>query len=246
MIKSSNSEVLRRAYRDYWKGYREHANNPDWPGNGDYPPVPQEFHGLTCGAKTRAGTPCKRIDLYWNGRCKFHGGLSTGPHTEAGKAQARENGKLGGRGHHRNPNPMGTLTKPYVLACESSRVIVDEGGNAHGQNQMPPARFHRGPSSFRSGGVQTAKTDEFEPNPMDGPERLRLHGEETARSERTSDLIKPEIAIVQTVNASVQVQCRECANLSAGFKCLAPGSGETFPASGEFRICSMFRNTSES
>jgi hypothetical protein len=222
-------------------------NSLDSPRNGGYPPVPLAFHGLTCGAKTRAGTPCKRIDLYWNGRCKFHGGLSTGPHTEAGKAQARENGKLGGRDHHRNPNPMGTLTKPmgtltkpYVLASESSRVIVDEGGNAHGQNQMPPARFHRGPSSFRSGGVQTAKTDEFEPNPMDGPERLRLHGEETARSERTSDLIKPEIPIVRTTNVSVQIQCKNCANLSAGFRCLAPGSGETFPAAGELRICASF------
>ena len=45
----------------------------------------------TCGAKTRRGTPCKRRDLYANGRCRMHGGLSTGPKSEAGKAAAREN-----------------------------------------------------------------------------------------------------------------------------------------------------------
>ena len=32
----------------------------------------------TCGAKTRAGTPCKHKAME-NGRCKLHGGKSTGP-----------------------------------------------------------------------------------------------------------------------------------------------------------------------
>ncbi|WP_405045507.1 HGGxSTG domain-containing protein [Pseudomonas extremaustralis] len=42
-------------------------------------PFPPELQGLRCGAKTRAGTPCKRRDLYASGRCRLHGGLSTGP-----------------------------------------------------------------------------------------------------------------------------------------------------------------------
>ena len=42
-------------------------------------PFPPELRGLRCGAKTRAGTPCKRRDLYKSGRCRLHGGLSTGP-----------------------------------------------------------------------------------------------------------------------------------------------------------------------
>ena len=37
-----------------------------------------------CGAKTRRGTPCKRAALP-NGRCRLHGGLSTGPRTEDGR-----------------------------------------------------------------------------------------------------------------------------------------------------------------
>jgi len=36
-----------------------------------------------CGAKTRRGTSCQ-CPAMKNGRCRLHGGLSTGPRTEAG------------------------------------------------------------------------------------------------------------------------------------------------------------------
>lgn len=62
----------------------------------------------TCGAKTRAGTPCGQKTTYWNGRCKFHGGLATGPKTDAGKEQARINGRKGGR-----PRKDGGETQPH-------------------------------------------------------------------------------------------------------------------------------------
>lgn len=68
------------------------------------PILPVCLIGLCCGAKTRAGTPCKLTTLFLNGRCKLHGGLSTGPTSEAGKAVARENGKRGGR-PRKNPSP---------------------------------------------------------------------------------------------------------------------------------------------
>lgn len=55
------------------------------------------FHSECCGAKTRKGTPCKSKVLYRGGRCKLHGGLSTGPKTQKGKAASRRNGKKGGR-----------------------------------------------------------------------------------------------------------------------------------------------------
>ena len=58
-----------------------------------------------CGARTRAGTPCKLKSIYWNGRCKFHGGLSTGPKSDAGKEQARINGRKGGRPRKQAANP---------------------------------------------------------------------------------------------------------------------------------------------
>ena len=45
-----------------------------------------------CGARTRRGTPCKRKDIYASGRCKLHGGLSTGPRTLEGKRKSALNG----------------------------------------------------------------------------------------------------------------------------------------------------------
>ena len=47
---------------------------PDWPGQ-------------RCGAKTRAGTPCQKPALRGKTRCQLHGGKSTGPRTEAGRAR---------------------------------------------------------------------------------------------------------------------------------------------------------------
>jgi len=47
---------------------------PDWPGQ-------------RCGAKTRRGTACRRPASKRNGRCRLHGGASTGPRTEEGLAK---------------------------------------------------------------------------------------------------------------------------------------------------------------
>ena len=38
-----------------------------------------------CGARTRKGTPCKAKALPGKTRCKFHGGMSTGPKTAEGR-----------------------------------------------------------------------------------------------------------------------------------------------------------------
>jgi len=51
-----------------------------------------------CGAKTRAGRRCRATPVWdkennrpRNGRCRMHGGLSTGPKTPEGKAKALSN-----------------------------------------------------------------------------------------------------------------------------------------------------------
>ena len=43
----------------------------------------------TCGATTRKGGQCRCFSLA-NGRCRLHGGLSTGPKTEEGWKRTRE------------------------------------------------------------------------------------------------------------------------------------------------------------
>lgn len=48
---------------------------------------------VVCGAKTKSsGKPCRMTEIYGNGRCKFHGGLSTGPKTKEGKRKSALNG----------------------------------------------------------------------------------------------------------------------------------------------------------
>jgi hypothetical protein len=42
---------------------------------------------VPCGAKTRAGHPCRRQGRGRGGRCPNHGGMSSGPRTEVGLAQ---------------------------------------------------------------------------------------------------------------------------------------------------------------
>ena len=46
-------------------------------------------HKTPCGAKTRGGTPCKASAVAACGRCKLHGGNSTGPKTEEGRERIR-------------------------------------------------------------------------------------------------------------------------------------------------------------
>lgn len=56
---------------------------------------PNRYIGVTCGAKNRRGLECQCKLLGRGGRCKFHGGMSTGakldrpgPKTDDGKARS--------------------------------------------------------------------------------------------------------------------------------------------------------------
>ena len=53
---------------------RTHLYGPNW-------------QGLRCEARTRRGTSCQRPGNKVNGRCRLHGGGSTGPITEDGIAR---------------------------------------------------------------------------------------------------------------------------------------------------------------
>jgi len=92
-----NTPELRKTLKAYYA--ESHQIHKEWVERGHcYPPpksvpFPDEYRDMICGAKTRAGHPCKQIALYANGRCKFHGGLSTGPTSKAGKSRAALNGK---------------------------------------------------------------------------------------------------------------------------------------------------------
>lgn len=49
---------------------------------------PVSSDAITCGAKTRSGAPCRNLPMK-NGRCRMHGGASTGRKTPEGIARWR-------------------------------------------------------------------------------------------------------------------------------------------------------------
>jgi hypothetical protein len=85
-----------------------------------FPPFPEECRGLACDAKTRKGTPCKRTDLYENGRCPLHGGLSTGPRTAEGRQRSAAN----------LPKPHEGMTKANISAIDAAEDRHRKAGNA--------------------------------------------------------------------------------------------------------------------
>jgi hypothetical protein len=60
------------------RGWLRNGNPP-----GDYSKAPR------CGAKTRRGTACQGPAMP-NGRCRMHGGPSTGPRTPEGRERSRQ------------------------------------------------------------------------------------------------------------------------------------------------------------
>jgi len=60
------------------RGWLKNDNPP-----GDF------MKALRCGAKTRKGTPCQAPAMK-NGRCRLHGGKSTGPKTPEGIERIRQ------------------------------------------------------------------------------------------------------------------------------------------------------------
>ncbi|RDU34700.1 hypothetical protein DRW41_22000 [Neobacillus piezotolerans] len=58
-----------------------------------------------CGAKTRSGRPCRNPRFVGTGRCKYHGGLSTGP-KDPSKLKGNKNavGNKGGGAPKGNKN----------------------------------------------------------------------------------------------------------------------------------------------
>lgn len=70
------------------------------------PARPPKSRRPRCGAMTRKGTPCQAPAVWLpgepaprNGRCRIHGGLSTGPKTSEGKARiAESNRRRAGKG----------------------------------------------------------------------------------------------------------------------------------------------------
>ena len=71
-----------RAWRRQWNREAWAMREPD---ARKEPRTPRSQRPL-CGARTRKGTPCKARVVSGSTRCRVHGGLSTGPKSEEGRA----------------------------------------------------------------------------------------------------------------------------------------------------------------
>lgn len=69
-----------------------------------------------CGAKNRKGQPCANKAMSGRRRCRFHGGLSTGPKTPAGRARIAAAQKLRWAIFRNEPYPA--FIDPYREADE--------------------------------------------------------------------------------------------------------------------------------
>ena len=86
-----------------WWGCLKNDNHP-----GDFAKAPR------CGARTKRGIPC-RAPAMKNGRCRLHGGKSTGPRTREGLERMRQS-KLK---HGRYSKAMKVANK-YLKTCRAT------------------------------------------------------------------------------------------------------------------------------
>jgi hypothetical protein len=84
ILREKQVKALKAYYRDSNKQFAEWAANQRT--SIESIPYPEFCRGMKCEAKTRSGHPCKNDGTNCgNGRCKYHGGASTGATTPEGK-----------------------------------------------------------------------------------------------------------------------------------------------------------------
>jgi hypothetical protein len=78
----------------------------------------------SCGAKTRSGRPCRNVRFYDTKRCKYHGGLSTGP-----KDPTKLNGNKNAIGNKGGGAPLGNrnAAKKKTAQTDVQELIIPFG-----------------------------------------------------------------------------------------------------------------------
>ncbi len=96
-----------------------HAPRHGWLKHGNLPGDPNS--APRCGAKTRAGTACQAPAMP-NGRCRLHGGKSTGPRTSEGLERCRV---ANWRHGMYSREALAERRRIRTLLRESSRLIAE-------------------------------------------------------------------------------------------------------------------------
>lgn len=95
---------------------------------------------MVCGAKTRNGTPCQKRALK-NGRCRLHGGKSTGPKDRERKSQQMKGNKNALKTGEYETISFETLSEEEKELYE--RVSTDPAKQVNGRYKMLEIRTFR-------------------------------------------------------------------------------------------------------
>ena len=90
-----------------------------------------EWPGQRCGAKTRRGTPCQRPARKVNGRCRLHGGRSTGAKTQEGRAKIAAANMTNGQ-HTKAMIAKGKEDAKIAKELRDRLRVVEQTLRAHG------------------------------------------------------------------------------------------------------------------
>jgi len=83
-ITAEQQQRRRRWCRAYYRNAKKWRAGPlGYLPPPKFPIRPMDLEFLPCGAKTRRGGQCKKAGLFPSGRCRLHGGRSTGPKRKA-------------------------------------------------------------------------------------------------------------------------------------------------------------------
>jgi hypothetical protein len=170
----------------------------------------------TCSARLQGGQLCAGTATTQSGRCKIHGGLSTGPKSKRGKARSAKNGKLGGRPRkfiEENPLPNFWQSDGKPLANLMAKAIANPW-----QNDSKTEA-----NSLVTHVADQKKTASFGLAPLESSE---------------TKLVKTKV--VASANVLLRVRCCDCRNLSAGYACLVTATGQVAPDLGMMRACAWY------
>jgi hypothetical protein len=133
--------------------------------DGRAPAIPRKPRGNPnlnlsprCGARTRAGCPCRAPAIRGKLRCRMHGGRSTGPRTAEGRARIAAARTI----HGRYSAEWRARNRRILSIARRSRVFR---AALHCRDRLPPelaARFRQDPpefriSPYRAGGITPAE-----------------------------------------------------------------------------------------
>ena len=100
-----------------------------------------------CGAKTRTGTPCRRRS-FANGRCRNHGGLSSGPKSSEGRQRVADAQKR--RWERWRDGRSATANSEGSVRIGACLAYATAGKNEHAEATPTPIPGDRDQAGFES------------------------------------------------------------------------------------------------